>query len=108
MLGLTSILLLPTSALPASILLAAPQLISLIVIMTQQMKKESENQGKHHDDDGDIDDYTEENGLGDNDYFYGFDKNEDVTSEADKSYMDALNKFTGSINNVAQFLMGED
>jgi len=107
-LGLTSILLLPTSALPASISSAVPQLISSIVTMTQQMKEESENQGKHHDDDGAIDDDAEENGLGDNEDFDGFDENEDVTSEADEAYMDALNKLTGSGNDVAQFLMGED
>ena len=38
-LGLTSILLLPTSALPAFIFSAVPHLISSIVIMTQQMKE---------------------------------------------------------------------
>ena len=46
------------------------------------MKEDSENKGKNHDDDGAIDDDAEENGLGDNEDFDGFDENEDVTSEA--------------------------
>ena len=50
----------------------------------------------------------EENGLGGDGYFYGCDKNEDVTSKSDNAYMDMLNKITGSGNNVAQLLMGED
>ena len=50
--------------------------------MKQQMKEDIENKGKHHDDDGAIDDDAEENGLGDNEDFDGFDENEDVTSEA--------------------------
>ena len=46
--------------------------------------------------------------MGDNEDFYGYDENEDVTSEADKSYIDALNKLTGRGNDVSQFLMGKD
>ena len=107
-LGLTYILLLPTSALTSSISSVVPQLISSIVITTQQMKEENDNQGTHHDDDGAIDDDAEENELGENEDFDGFDKNEDVTSEVDEDYMDALNKLTGSGNDVAQFFMGED
>ena len=41
--------------------------------MTQKLKDESENQGKRHNDDGSIDDDAEENGLGDNKNFNGFD-----------------------------------
>ena len=63
-LGLISILLLPTSDLTTSILLEMNQLISSIVIMTQQIKEKSENPGKHHDYYGDIDDDTKGNGLG--------------------------------------------
>ena len=58
--GLTSILLLPNSALPESILLAATHTIYSMVTMTQQMKEESENPGKPCDDDGIIDDDSEE------------------------------------------------
>ena len=36
----------------------------------------------------------EENGVGENEDFDGFDKNEDVTIEADKAYMDALDNLT--------------
>ena len=72
------------------------------------MKEESENPGKHHDDEGAINDDAEENGLGDDDNFDNFDDNEDVTREADEAYMDVLNNITGRENNVIQFLMGED
>ena len=44
------ILLLITSALSASILLAATHIFSLMVTMTQKMKEESENPEKHHDE----------------------------------------------------------
>ena len=64
--------------------------------------------GDHHNDDGAIDDESKEYGVGDNEYFDGFGKNQDVTSKDNEAYMDALNSLTGSGNNVSQFLMGED
>ena len=104
--GLRYILILPTSALPASIFLATNHIISSMVTMAQQIKEESENPGKHHDDYGIIN--AEENVLkGDKD-FYGFHDNEDVASKAEEAYMDALYKHTGSRKYVAQFFMGED
>ena len=63
--------------------------------MTQQIKEESENPWKHHDYDGAVDDDAEENGLEDDEDFYGFEENEYVTSEADKVYMDVLNNING-------------
>ena len=63
--------------------------------MTQQIKEESENPWKHHDYDGAVDDDAEENGLEDDEDFYGFEENEYVTSEADKVYMYVLNNITG-------------
>ena len=45
-------------------------------------------------------------GLGDGEYFYGFDDNEDVTSKAHDAYMDALKNITGSGNYDAQFCIG--
>ena len=74
-LGLTPIILLPTSALPASISLAATQLISLMVTMTQKIKEESENLGKHQYYDVIINDDAEENGLEDDEDFDGFREN---------------------------------
>ena len=82
-LGLTYILLLPPSSLPAYILLSETQLISLIATMPHQMREESENLWKHHDDDGIFNDDTKENGLEDDAGFYWFHKNEYVTSEDD-------------------------
>ena len=55
-----------------------------------------------------IDDDTKEIRLGGNEYFYRFDENEDVTSEADRAYMDTLNKLTGSGKYVYHVLMRED
>ena len=75
---LTSIILLPASALPATILLTATQIVSSMMTMPHQMKSENENPGKHHDDYG-----NEEIGLGENEYFNGFDENEYVTSKDD-------------------------
>ena len=39
--------------------------------------------------------------------FYWFDNNDNVICEADTTYMDSLNTFTGSGNVVAQLLIGE-
>ena len=79
-----------------------------MVTMVQHMKEESENPGKQHDDDGIIYYDAEENVLGDDEYFHGFDDNEDATSKYYKDYMDALNNLTGSRDDVSQFLIGED
>ena len=76
--------------------------------MTQHMKEESESLGKHHDDDDAIDDEAEENGLGDDDNFDGFDENEGFTNKADEAYKDVLNNITGSGKDVTQLLMGKD
>eukprot|EP00566_Odontella_aurita_P002311 CAMPEP_0113571984 /NCGR_PEP_ID=MMETSP0015_2-20120614/25852_1 /TAXON_ID=2838 /ORGANISM="Odontella" /LENGTH=1096 /DNA_ID=CAMNT_0000474985 /DNA_START=725 /DNA_END=4015 /DNA_ORIENTATION=+ /assembly_acc=CAM_ASM_000160 len=107
-LGLTSILLMPTSALPAAVSSSIPQLIASVVNMTEQMKEEAEKAGDDDDGDNAIDDEAEEGGDGDDEDFEGFDENEDVTSEADEAYMDALNKLTGSGSDMARFLVGED
>jgi len=104
-LGLTSILLLPTSSLPASVGQSIPQLIAAVVTMTERMKEEAEREDD--DEDGDIEEDAEE-GEGDEEDFEGFDENEDVTSEADEAYMEALNKLTGSGADVGRFLIGDD
>ena len=62
--------------------------------MTHQMKEESENMGKHHDDDGIIDDESEEHVLGYDEDFDVFHKNEDVTRKADWRTMSILMGFT--------------
>ena len=72
------------------------------------MKEESYNLGNHHKYDSDINDDTKENGLGRNEFFYGFDDNEDVTSNADKVDMYALNNITGNGNDVSHLLMGDN
>ena len=73
--GLTYILLLPTSVIPTSILLSDTRLASSMATMTHNMKEDSYNTGTHNDDDSVINDDAEENGLGDNHDFDGFDYN---------------------------------
>ena len=90
-----------------------PELVNLVtprvaMRVTQQIKEESENPWKHHDYDGAVDDEAEENGLEDDEDFYGFEENEYVTSEADKIYMDVLNNITGNGNDVSHLLMGDN
>ena len=91
--GLASIIPLPTSSLHASIFLAVTQLIYLIVTMIQQMKEYSENLGKRHYDDDTLDDDAEKNLLEENEDFYEFHDNEDVTNEADWRKMRILMGF---------------
>ena len=50
-----------------------------MVTMTHHMRGESENRGKHHDNDGAINDDARKNGLGYNEDFDSFDKSEDFT-----------------------------
>ena len=64
--------------------------------------------GKHHDDDGIIDDDYKENGMQYSEDFDGINENEDCTSEADKDYIDVLDKITDRGENISQLLMGED
>ena len=73
----------------------------------KKMKEEIENLGKHQDDYVIINDDAEENGLEDDEDFYGFHNNEDVTSEAGEAYMDTLNNIKVIGKDIYQFLMGE-
>ena len=59
-LGLTSILMLPASQLPASISASVPQLISAVVSMTEKMKEEAEKEGKEEDDEEDFEEEPED------------------------------------------------
>ena len=104
-LGLTSILMLPASQLPASISASVPQLISAVVSMTEKMKEEAEKEGNEEDDEEDFEEEPEEY----DDDEEGFDEDEDVTNETDEMYMDALNQLSnGGGDAVARFLIGED
>lgn len=104
-LGLTSILMLPASQLPASISSSVPQLISAVVSMTEKMKEEADKEENEEDDEQDFEEEAEE--YDDDDE--GFGEDEDVTNEADEMYMDALNQLSsGGGDAVARFLIGED
>jgi len=99
-LGFSSILRLPASSLPQSVVSMIPDIISTVVNVTAKMKEEAE---KGHDDEDD--NAIEEDGDGGDEEFEGFDENEDVTNAANEAYVDALNKLSAS-GDVAQFLMG--
>jgi len=103
-LGLTSILQLPASSFPPSVASSIHHLISVVVKMTEAMKVDAEKE----EDDDDAHAIEDEAEDGDDDDFEGFGEDEDVTSDADEAYMDALNKLSGSGSDVARFLIGED
>ena len=101
-LGLTSILQIPTSAMPPSVQQLLPSLIAHSVKLTLLIKEEEERVfvDDFDDDDEDVVDDEESDDE-------GFDENEDVSSKADEAYLDALNKLSGGGNEVTQFLAGE-
>lgn len=104
-LGLTAILSLPTSSLPASVASAVPQLIIACVTMTIKLKEESEkNQAEEaQEEDGWVDAEDEE--LDEDEE--GFDENQDVTNEMDEAYKKALNGISGWDDDMAKFLLGD-
>jgi hypothetical protein len=85
-LGLLSILRLPASSLPQSVVSTIPDIISTAVSLTIKMKEELEA-GNKDDDDGAI-----EAEADDDDDWGGYDEDEDVTNPDDEAYMTALNK----------------
>ena len=101
--GLTSVLHVPTSMLPATVSSSIPQLVSAAVTMAERMKEDEEKEEK--EDGKDIDEEVED--AYDDDDFEGFGEDEDVTSEADEAYMEALSKLKAG-GDVGQFLIGED
>lgn len=85
-LGLLSVLRLPASSLPQSVVSLIPNIISTAVTLTVKMKEELEA-GHKDDDDGAI-----EAEADDDDDWGGYDEDEDVTNADDEAYMNALNK----------------
>mmetsp|Transcript_46986 Transcript_46986/g.69588 ORF Transcript_46986/g.69588 Transcript_46986/m.69588 type:complete len:1060 (+) Transcript_46986:78-3257(+) len=106
-LGLTTILQLPTASIPASLSVSLAQVIAAAVKITAIMKEDSEKK-----DDGEDDDVLEDDAGNqedeDEDDEYGFAEDEDVTNEDDEAYMEALNKLSGSGNDISRFLVGDD
>jgi len=100
-LGLSSILRIPASSLPQSIVPLLPNIIATVVKVAEAMKDEAEK-GHTEDDDGAIEAEDE----GDDDW-EGFEENEDVTNVHDVAYMSALNKLSAA-GDMSQFLLGGD
>mmetsp|Transcript_108 Transcript_108/g.167 ORF Transcript_108/g.167 Transcript_108/m.167 type:complete len:1061 (-) Transcript_108:259-3441(-) len=103
-LGLTAILVLPTSSLPASISSFIPQLIASVVKVAEAMKEDTEKTETEAEDDR----LEEEQGDGDDDDDEGFGEDEDVTNEVDEAYNKAVNGMSGYGDDMAAFLMGGD
>ena len=98
-LGLSSILRLPSSVLPHTIPQTIPDIIKEVVKLVAKMKEDAEK--GHKEDDAAI-----EPEAGEDEEWEGFDENEDVTNPNDEAYMSALNKLTAG-GDVAQFLLGD-
>lgn len=98
-LGLSSVLRLPTSVLPHCVATMIPNIITATVTLTAKMKSDAERGQK--DDDAAI-----EPEAADEDDWDGFNEDEDVTNPNDEAYMSALNKLTAG-GDVTQFLMGD-
>lgn len=107
-LGLTAILSLPTSSLPASVAGAVPQLIIACVNMTIKLKEESEkNQAEETQEEDGWEDAEDEEVDDEDEDVDGFDENQDVTNEMDQAYKKALNGVSGWHDDMAKFLLGD-
>jgi len=105
-LGLSSVLHLPTSAMPASLSSSLPQIVATAVdmvnIMQEDLHKEDEEvedeniEAEHHDNEDEDEDDE------------GFAEDEDVTSQTDEAYQYALNKLSQSGDDAVKFLIGEN
>jgi len=99
-LGLLSVLRLPASSLPQSVVSMIPNIISTAVSLSIKMKEELEA-GHKDDDDGAI-----EAEADDDDDWGGYDEDQDVTNPDDEAYMTALNKLSQG-GDIANFLLGD-
>merc|ERR1712226_907567 len=110
-LGLTSILLLPTNILPHTVSSGLPQLIATIVTMSERINDEENNfEGVNEEDEegGDDEDASKLVDDEDDDDEDGFPEDEDVTSDSDVAYMEALNKLSGTGGSeITTLLAGE-
>ena len=103
-LGFGSIFLLPTSAMPQSLVSVLPQLVHTVVRLSLAMKEDFEKMREKKDEDDVITDKDLlKEDVGDLDQ--GFDESEDVTNEVDEAYRKAI---AGEIDDeMAKFLLGD-
>jgi len=103
-LGLSSILTLPTSSLPPSIASSLPQLIHTVVKMALALKEEVEKGDTGGNDDIDEDVSKNEDAV---DLDKGFSEDEDVKNEVDEAYRKALQGVSNWEDDMAKFLLGD-
>lgn len=103
-LGLASILALPTSSLPPSIATSLPPLIHTVVKMSLKLKEDSER-GRT----GASETFEEENAKQEEsvDLDQGFGEDEDVKNEVDEAYRKALQGVSNWEDDMAKFLLGD-
>ena len=103
--GLCSMLQLPSTSLPATVSSMIPQIISMITVMTGKIQEDAD---KGEEDDDYIDAEDDAPGfVAGGEYFEGYDEDQDVHSVTDDAYLDALKHFSGH-DDVAKFLMGDN
>jgi hypothetical protein len=104
--GLCSMLQIPSASLPQSISSLIPQIVSMITVLTGKIEEEVNKE----DEDDDI---PQDGGAAighfsaGGEYFEGFGEDEDVHSLNDDAYLDAMKNFGGH-DDVAKFLMGDN
>ena len=105
-LGLASVMLLPTSSLPHTISSSLPQLLAAAVQITERMREDAEG----HDEEGEGEDCHIEEDVEEDDECEdeGFGEDEDVTDDAHVAYVQALSKLNRGGNDISKFLVGED
>lgn len=103
-LGLSSILTLPTAGLPPSIANSLPPLIHTVVRMALALKEDAEK-----GETGANEDIEEENTKSEDivDLDQGFHEDEDVTNEVDEAYRKALQGVSNWEDDMAKFLLGD-
>lgn len=107
-LGLSSIMMIPTTDLPPVMSQAVPSLMDAACKIAIALKTELKGGKPAHDQEQKLDENGDgdEDGIGDVDH--GFGEDEDVTNEVDESYRKALQGVTSWDDDMAKFLLGGD
>ena len=104
-LGLTSILTLPTTAMPASVAASLHQLIHVAATTALKIKEDAEKGQNEPDDAKDEKFEIADPDVGDLEH--GFAEDEDVTNEVDQAYRKALHQTGEWTEDMAKFFLGD-
>jgi len=104
--GLSAILQLPTSSMPASVIGVLPQLLSSVIMVCNAMQEDANQETEDGHVDPNVGHAAAQQDEWEDEDDEGFDENEDVRNEADAAYVEALNKLsaTGDMGDMASFL----